>query len=263
MTRMVKAKSKESKGGLLERIIPILLIASIGLAFLVGVLWQKVSELEKGGAKVTNTGGQDSGTNTGQPVQPQGPTQGKLSEDQAKKVPTVDNNDHVRGNKNAQVFLIEYSDLQCPFCQKFHPTTQQVLKEYGDKVALVYRHFPLDQIHPRARPAAEASECVANLGGNDAFWKFVDAVYADQQSTLNNLAQAANKAGVNQTSFQSCIDAGKFKDKVEDQYQKGLAAGVTGTPGNFIVNKNGEAWLIPGALPFESIKATIDEALKS
>ena len=92
-------------------------------------------------------------------------------------IPAVSDQDHILGNLNAPVKLIEYSDLQCPFCGRFHPTMQRVVKEYGDQVAWVYRHFPLESIHPNARPLANASECAANLGGNDSFWKFVDAVF--------------------------------------------------------------------------------------
>ena len=106
-------------------------------------------------------------------------TQGieKLSSDMVAKLPVVSDQDHIRGNRGAKVTLIEYSDFECPFCARFHPTTLQILDEYGDDVALVYRHFPLDQIHPSARPAAIASECIAELGGEEAFWSFVDEVF--------------------------------------------------------------------------------------
>ena len=92
-------------------------------------------------------------------------------------IPAVSEQDHILGSLDAPVKLVEYSDLQCPFCGRFHPTMQRVAKEYGDQVAWVYRHFPLESIHPNARPLANASECAANLGGNDSFWKFVDAVF--------------------------------------------------------------------------------------
>ncbi|OGM15088.1 hypothetical protein A3D84_04595 [Candidatus Woesebacteria bacterium RIFCSPHIGHO2_02_FULL_42_20] len=106
---------------------------------------------------------------------PQGIT--KLDAATVAKLPKLSNNDHVRGSRNAAIKLIEYSDFQCPFCQRFHPTVRQAVSDYGDKIALVYRHFPLDSLHPRARPAALASECIAELGGDEAFWKFVDEVF--------------------------------------------------------------------------------------
>lgn len=96
-------------------------------------------------------------------------------------VDPVASTDHVRGNRNARIAMIEYSDLQCPFCKQFHPTAQRVVDEYKGQVLWVYRHFPLDQgpnpLHPVARRAAEGSECVAELAGEDGFWKYVDAVF--------------------------------------------------------------------------------------
>ena len=252
------AKGK-TVGNLLEKLVPVLLLASIALAFTVGILWQKVSNLE---GKGQVAGAVNPTVNNNQPSA-QGPSQGKLTSDQVKKIPSISDSDHIRGKKDAEVVLIEYSDYQCPFCSRFHPTVQQVVKEYGDKVAWVYRHFPLDQLHPKARPTAIASECVASLGGEEAFWKFTDEIFANQQTALDDLASVAAKAGVNQSSFKSCVDGKKFESVVEEVYQGGSGAGVTGTPGNFIVNKKGDAWLIPGALPYESIKATIEEALKS
>lgn len=85
--------------------------------------------------------------------------------------------DYVRGNRNARIAMIEYSDLQCPFCKQFHPTAQRLVDEYKGQVLWVYRHFPLDQLHPVARKAAEGSECVAEFAGEDGFWKYVDAVF--------------------------------------------------------------------------------------
>jgi len=244
----------DKKGNGLERFTPVLLVASILLAFGVGVLWQKVQNLEKG----------VSTPSVGNQAAPSAPTNlsGKLSEDQAKKLPEITKDDHIKGSGNAQVYLVEYSDLQCPYCKQFHPTAQRVLEEYGDKVAWIYRHFPLSQIHPQATPAAEASECIADIAGNDAFWEFTDLVF-ETQTYLNDLPGAAAKIGVNAGAFKSCFDSGKFKDKVQNQYQAGITAGVTGTPANFIVNSKGEVWLVPGALPFDQLKATIDEALSS
>lgn len=92
-------------------------------------------------------------------------------------LPKLEATDRMTGAENPTVILFEYSDYECPFCKKFHPTAKQALSEYKDTFALVYRHFPLDSIHPKARPAAEASECVFQLGGEDAFWKFTNYVF--------------------------------------------------------------------------------------
>ncbi len=243
-----------SKAGLLEKFVPVLLLLTVILAFMVGILWQKVSTIEKGGTTGTTT----TDTNTGD-------ISGKLTEDQAKKVPAVTDADHIQGSKDADIVIIEYSDLQCPFCQQFHPTMQQVLKEYGNKVAWVYRQFPLTSIHPRANPAANAAECVVALAGNDAFWKFTDTVFSDQDTYLTDagLKTAAVKAGVNSDAFSSCFKDSKYQSVVDAQQKGGEAAGITGTPGSFVINKKGEIWLVPGALPFDSLKSTIDTALQS
>lgn len=254
---------KESRS-LIERLVPILLLASIAMAFLVGVLWQKVSSLESGGSliktpqKAANSGGNPSGD------APEAPNieQGKMSEEQAKKIAKVDNDDHIKGGRDAKVFLIEYSDYQCPFCARFHPTAQRIVEEFKGQVAWVFRHFPLDAIHPKARPAANAAECVAKLGGEDAFWKFTDTIFADQTGTLDNLGDVAEKAGVKTDEFKSCLDSQKYNNLVDKDIEEGTQAGVRGTPGNFIVNQKGEAWFVPGAYPYDQIKPYIEEALK-
>lgn len=105
--------------------------------------------------------------------------------------------DHIWGDPNAPVKIIEYSDLQCPFCQRFHPTMQQIVTEYKGQVAWVYRHFPLEQIHPHARKEAEAAECAAELGGNNAFWVFVDALFkGTPTSDPAELAKIATQIGL-------------------------------------------------------------------
>ena len=183
------------------------------------------------------------------------------------EVDPISESDHVRGNRSARVALIEYSDLECPFCKRFHPTLLQLLEEYGDQLALVYRHFPLDQLHPKADKEAEASECVRELGGEEAFWKFVDKIF--EVTPSNNgldhtqLPTYASEAGVDSGAFKSCLDSGKYADYVEADFQGGGNAGITGTPGNFVLNQKGEAWMVVGAQPYENVKAVIDEALKS
>ncbi len=101
----------------------------------------------------------------------------KLTGTKELKVPAVTAQDHVFGDiTKAKVYVIEYSDLQCPFCKQFNPGVQKLVADYQGQVAWIYRHFPLESIHDNARPLAEASECVAKIGGNDAFWKFEFAV---------------------------------------------------------------------------------------
>jgi len=167
----------------------------------------------------------------------------------------VTDDDHIQGDLDkAKITIVEFSDFQCPFCQSFHPTLEKIVSEYGNDVAWVYKHFPLDSIHPNARPAAEASECAAE---QDKFWEFAGKLF-ENQSRLGTdyYKELASELGLNTKKFNSCVDSGKYKDKVESDYQEGVAAGVRGTPGSFI---NGQP--LNGAQPYETVKAAIDSLL--
>ena len=165
--------------------------------------------------------------------------------------------DHVRGNRNAPVQIVEFSDVQCPYCSRFQPTMNQVMEEYGDQVVWAYKHFPLDQLHPNARPGAEASECIAEQAGDEGFFEFIDDLFANQSSLgIALYQQLAGEIGVNLNQFNDCVASRKYQQKVEADYQEGAKAGVTGTPGSFI---NGN--LVKGAVPYESLKQIIDSEL--
>jgi protein-disulfide isomerase len=180
------------------------------------------------------------------------------------KIPEITDKDHIRGNKNAKVILVEYSDFECPFCAKFHPTMEQVMEEYGNDVAWVYRHYPLS-FHPNAQKSAEGSECIAAQLGNEAFWKFGDSLIAatNTNGSLSAAAiqDAAVAAGANIEAFNTCLDSGEMADIVAEQMAGGSAAGVTGTPGTIVVTKDGGQELIPGALPFAQVQTIIDKYL--
>ena len=171
-------------------------------------------------------------------------------------VPVDEDIDHIRGDLNATISIIEYSDFECPFCSRHHPTVKQVMED-NDDVNWVYRHFPLS-FHPAAQPLAEASECVADLGGNDAFWTFTDLVFEEGASTAK-IEEYANAAGVDGAKVRNCVDNGTFAQDVKDEMASGSAAGVTGTPGNIIINnETGETRLVSGAQPAAALQAAID-----
>jgi len=173
-------------------------------------------------------------------------------------VPAVSKDDHIRGDENAPVTIIEYSDFECPFCSQFHPTMLEVMKNYDGKVKWIFRHFPLS-FHPSAQPAANASECAAEQG---KFWEFADQLFANQDSLGDEFyKKVAGDLKLNMNQFNTCLTSGKYKDKVATQAQDGASAGVSGTPGSFVIGKNGSATPIRGALPYESIKSAIDAAL--
>ncbi len=162
--------------------------------------------------------------------------------------------EHVRGDIDAPITIVEFSDFQCPFCLKFHPTMMQVMQNYQGQVKWVYKHFPLDSKHPQARPAAEASECAAE---QNKFWEFADGLFENQPRLGQALYKdLASQLGLDMNQFEDCVSSRKYKDKVEQDLQQGIASGVKGTPGNFI---NGQ--LIPGAVTYENLKSSIDQVL--
>jgi len=152
--------------------------------------------------------------------------------------------DHIQGNPNAPVVIVEYSDTECPFCKRFQLTMQGVIEKLGKegKVAWVYRHFPLDSLHPKTRKEAEATECANELGGNTTFWKYIDLVYAS--TPANNgldpakLPEFAKTVGLDAVKFTECLSSGKYATKVEANLQDGIKIGIQGTPFSVLVLKD-------------------------
>ncbi len=183
----------------------------------------------------------------------------------AVKVGAITSTDHIRGNANAKAVIFEYSDLECPFCKQFHATVKSVVSKYsGSEVAWVYRHFPLDALHSKARKEAEATECAAELGGNDAFWKYTDRLFeitpANNRLEPTELGNIAAYIGLDRAKFQTCLDSGKYAKKVEEQYQSGIAAGAKGTPYSVIVTAKGNT-VVGGAVSADSLENSLKAAL--
>lgn len=175
--------------------------------------------------------------------------------------------DHILGNPNAKVMIIEYSDLECPFCKSFHTTLHQVIDEYGKngEVAWVFRHFPLAQLHSKAPKEAEATECAAELGGNDAFWKYTDRLISITPSNngldLAQLPVIAKDIGLDQNAFTTCLNSGKYASKVQQAYEDAIAAGGEGTPYSVIISGKQQI-PISGAQPLSALKVGIESLLK-
>ncbi|MBX2866977.1 DsbA family protein [Candidatus Kaiserbacteria bacterium] len=180
----------------------------------------------------------------------------------------LDANDHILGNPNAPILLIEYSDYDCPYCKQFHETMTQIIEEYGatGEVAWVYRHFPLTSLHPNAITLAEASECVAELGGNEAFWTFSDLIFAERevnaQTDLERLPEFAIRAGVDSDAFETCLASGKYATAIQDSIADAVATGGRGTPHTIIVAGD-ETGAISGAQPYTTVKGIIEDLLSS
>jgi protein-disulfide isomerase len=158
------------------------------------------------------------------------------------------------GPASAPVTLVEFSDFQCPFCQRVAPTLKQVKQKYGDKVRVVWKDFPLTQIHPQAFKAGEAAHCAAEQG---KFWEYHDRLFANQQLLQpNDLKQHAADLGLEPKAFNSCLDSSKYGERVRDGVAEGGQVGVNSTPTIFI---NGRR--LSGAQPYEVFVAAIDEEL--
>ena len=188
------------------------------------------------------------------------------AEQPAGELPPVNADDHIRGNPNAPIVIVEYSDYDCPFCKNFHNTMNRVMDTYGvnGDVAWVYRHFPLQQLHPNAPRIAAASECVAELGGNDAFWTFSDLVFdergTNEPTDLTRLEEFATRSGVNATDYNECVSSGRYNEKVAQSVQEAIAAGGRGTPHSFVIVGDQQG-VINGAQPYEVVSQVIEGLL--
>jgi protein-disulfide isomerase len=161
----------------------------------------------------------------------------------------VEAGEHRRGNPNATITIVEYSDLECPFCKIFHQSMSKLLAQYGDsgQVAWVYRHFPLDSLHPQARQEAEATECAAELGGNEKFWAFTDRLFevtpANNGLDLAELPKIAVAVGLEEAAFKACLESGRHAATVNAQFESGQAIGVDGTPFTIMLTEGGTPFL--------------------
>lgn len=195
----------------------------------------------------------------------QNPTPSEFSGDLEQMMP-VSSDDHIRGNPNAPVKIVEYSDTECPFCKRFQTTMQQLMADYGasGKVAWVYRHFPLDQLHSKARKEAEATECAGELGGNEKFWSYLDRLMeitpANNGLDLAELPKIAQYVGLDVSKFNACLDSGKYAKKVQEQLTNAEATGGRGTPWSIVVGPDGKKYPLSGAQPLSAIKQLVDLA---
>jgi len=206
----------------------------------------------------TGNGGSPTGAAVGAPNPTQVPSQ---PSQQPSVVSASVDDDPFIGNENAPVAIIEFSDYQCPFCQRFWSQTLPLLKsEYIDtgKVKFVYRDFPLDSIHPFATPAAEAAECVRDAAGgsNEVYFEYHDKIFTNQQSLNNdNLKVWAQELGYN---IDDCLSSGKFTSEVRKDLADGQSAGGRGTPFFVIIGSNGQGTPLSGAQPYPAFKQIID-----
>ncbi len=173
----------------------------------------------------------------------------------------VTEEDHVYGPRDADIFFVEYSDYRCGFCGRFHDTIMKVLDMYEGKVAWVYRHTPFQ---PGGHEAAVASECIAELAGEDAFWKYTDLALNNQQSLGAAWhLKTAIELGAKEEDFKACIASDKYDALIEKQTQNMQEIGGNGTPFSVVLTRNGDMVKVSGALPIENVTLSIERALKS
>jgi len=197
---------------------------------------------------------------TQQPTQSAGPQIIQVSLD----------DDPVKGDPDAPITIVEFSDFQCPFCKRFHETTLPLIQEnYIDtgKVKFVYRDFPLESIHPNgAIPAAVASECADEQG---MFWQYHDKIFQNQKNwerlaaedVAKELKAYAQELGLNTNQFNDCLNSGKYMDEVNKDFQDAVSYGLTGTPAFFIGNEKDGYIKVTGAQPYSVFQNVLDQML--
>lgn len=207
----------------------------------------------------TGSGSPGTSTQPGTTADTSGPSQADML-----AITKIRSDDHVRGNRNADVYIVEYSDTECPFCKQFHGTLKQIMTDYGDRIAWVYRHFPLEALHSKAPREAEALECANELGGPDVFWEYTDRIY--ELTPSNNglpdskLPEIASEFGLDQDKFLECLNSGRYTEKVQNDFNDAVATGGRGTPHPLIVTKD-KVVPINGAQPYSVVKSMLDSAL--
>jgi len=203
------------------------------------------------------------------PIQTQQSTQSSLSTNSPSLISISLDDDPVKGNPDAPITIVEFSDFQCPFCAKFHSTTfPQLEANYIDsgKVKFVYRDFPIQSIHPNAVPAAFAAECADEQG---MFWEYHDLVFENQKKwqglsgpiMVDTFEQYAMELGLNTSDFNTCFESGKYADEVTKDLQDGASYGITGTPGFFVGNDELGYVKIIGAQPYPVFERLIESQI--
>ena len=215
------------------------------LAFSVGVLLGYVVWGMESATTTVQTAGQASGPVVESPVTEQA---------QYRRYDIPIENSHTLGPADAAITLVEFSDYQCPYCRRWHAEVYEpLLAAYPGKIKFVYRHLPLDSIHPEAIPAAEASMCA---GEQDAFWQYHDKLFSSESLGNQVYLQYAQDLGLDMKSFEACVNDRKYQQAVADDTSFAIDLGIRSTPTFFI---NGLA--IVGAQPLDVFKQVIDKEL--
>lgn len=170
-------------------------------------------------------------------------------------------NDWVYGNSSARVSIVEFSDFECPYCSRVHPTIKQIVDESDGQINWHYRHFPLPS-HKNAELAAAVSECVGRLGGNEKFWLFADEVFANQRNVNETyLKAAAGEVGIATDDLSACLNDESIRSQIALDLATVRALGGSGTPFSVIVNEDGAVTPVRGALGYDSWLSLLNKGL--
>ena len=179
----------------------------------------------------------------------------------------VDSTDHILGNPSAKVKIVEYSDFDCPHCQTFHATLHQLINDYAasGSLAWIFRDFAITELHPNAKKHAEAAECVARTAGNEAYWKFADALFQNQPALPTQYAEFARAAGASPEAVAACIQdaAALVGPSIDAERQNALDIGAPGTPYSLIIVEGKTPVVIESAWGYADLKDQVDALLKA
>ncbi len=226
----------------MQQSIGILVSVSImfGIGFLFGMQYE---QLQRGG--VVHVPREDD---------PSGPSDALVE-----KVAKVRDDDAIYGNPSALITVVEYSDFECPFCQRFHPTVERAVDASDGEISWVYRHLPLS-FHPTAKKAAIIAECVKHHQGNDAFWQYAKQLFDGGVYNVNAYRRIALDIGVQAGDLDTCLVTGSPEEKTVNKHEaEASSIGIDGTPGGFVVNtKSGAVAPLRGAVPDATLAQIID-----
>lgn len=173
------------------------------------------------------------------------------------KTTLLPKNTYTKGVVDAKVYLVEFSDFQCPACKSYKPYVDKTVEKYGDKIVFGYRHFPLP-IHQFSFKAAEVSEVAGALGGSDKFWEAYEYLFQNQEQFSDEFLQNTWKAlGLDEKAFVSALSSGKYRSEVDEDMSSGTSLSVNSTPTFFL---NGKKLTLSSYNELEiQVKAAIDQ----
>ncbi len=180
------------------------------------------------------------------------------------KFATIQKDGYIKGNKNAKITIIEYSDLLCPFCKKHYnaQTIENLIAKYPNDINMIFRQMPLPQLHPTAPLWAQWVVCAGKLAWNASYYDYLAKAFQLNEFTEANLTDIAVSLGISKTKFASCLVSPETIATVNAEVQEWQSFGINGTPGNIVVdNQKGTFTLIAGAYPTETFEAEIKKIL--